>query len=138
MNTSESRRLHRQTRHGDDQQPLHHLLTASHWRALGEDDLIDVSTRGRTFADEGFIHLCTGDQVAEVVRLFYADIADDLVVLEIDPADLPTGSVRFEAVGDQEFAHLYALLPVAAVTAATPLREWLATPPSRSSGPAHS
>ncbi len=80
------------------------------------------STRGRTLAEEGFIHLCTWQQLPGVVERFYADVADQLSVLTIDPARLPPGALRFETVDGDAYPHLYAPLPTDAIIGVRPYR----------------
>ncbi|MFI6502931.1 DUF952 domain-containing protein [Nonomuraea typhae] len=90
-----------------------HLAYARDWHAAGPGGY-RVSTRGRSLAEVGFIH-CSRDraQLDQVAAAFYADVADELLVLEIDPAGL---DVRIE----DGFPHLYGPLPLASVTAARP------------------
>lgn len=77
------------------------------------------STRGRTFQQEGFVHLATAAQLPGVLDRYYSDIRERVIVLEIDPGALPD-PLQFDLVGDQVFAHLYSPLPRSAVRAARP------------------
>jgi uncharacterized protein (DUF952 family) len=96
--------------------PIFHLALASDWaqaRLAGE---YAVSTRGRTLAEEGFIHASRADQWPRVRELFYADVTEPLLLLTIDP-DRLTCELRVEEVleaGDF-FPHLYGPLNVDAV-----------------------
>lgn len=77
------------------------------------------STRGRTVADEGFVHLSYRDQLDGVIDRFYGDV-DDLVILVVDRMCLTDPIVdEPPAPGiDERFPHLYAPLPLGAVAEA--------------------
>ncbi|MEU0161146.1 DUF952 domain-containing protein [Streptomyces sp. NPDC006261] len=108
-------------------EPLLHLAEASLWEAARGTGTYEMSTRGRTLQEEGFIHLSLAHQLPGVARMLYGDEgrggADghDLVVLVVDPARL-TGPVLYEAMkpGGEEFPHLYGPLPVEAVVEVRP------------------
>lgn len=110
----------------DDPGPLQHLALARDWEAALARGVYEVSTRGRTLAEEGFVHLCLPHQLAGVAARFYADATELLVRLTID-AGLLAAPVRLEP-GDPSdpsselFPHLYGPLPVAAVTAVDRVR----------------
>ena len=95
---------------------LVHIIDRSTWREL--------AGRGGTyepdgFDDIGFVHLSTPQQVLVPANRFHAG-RDDLVLLVLDN-DKVLSSVRFEPgvppEGDLLFPHLYAPLPLDAVTA---------------------
>jgi uncharacterized protein (DUF952 family) len=94
---------------------LWHLAERAHWDEARTTGWYERSTRGRSLADEGFVHCSYRDQVAGVGASFYAD-AGDVVLLRIDPARVPA-EVRVEG----GFPHVYGPIPTAAVTAATPV-----------------
>jgi uncharacterized protein (DUF952 family) len=97
-----------------------HLALAADWDAARTAGEYRVSTLGRTLEQEGFIHACADrDQLNGVVRRFYRDVADPLVLLSIDPTGL---DVRLEVPGDsaEAFPHIYGPLPVTAVISAVP------------------
>ena len=80
-----------------------------------------ISTRGRTLAQQGFIHASDAHQVAAVANFIFA--ADDgLIVLVID-TDRLQSSVRYENVpgSDEAFPHIYGPINADAVIATTPL-----------------
>jgi uncharacterized protein (DUF952 family) len=80
----------------------------------------EVSTRGATLHDVGFIHACrTLDQVDKVRRSFYADL-DDLLLLVID-TDRLDAPVRHEPADGDVFPHIYGPLPLDAVIEVRPL-----------------
>lgn len=91
---------------------LLHVARAGDWAAAQADGTYAIP-------DGDFIHLCRPEQLAGVLERFYAGAAG-LVLLRVDGAGL---DVRVEAAGDGagEFPHLYAPLPVAAVTRAEAL-----------------
>ena len=79
------------------------------------------ATRGKSLADEGFIHAGTAQQVAPVANAVYkAD--SNLVVLVID-ADKVGPEIRYEHVSGWEdpFPHIYGPLNVEAVVNVVPL-----------------
>ncbi|MCX4408101.1 MULTISPECIES: DUF952 domain-containing protein [unclassified Streptomyces] len=99
-------------------EPLLHLTERSLWDAARASGAYEMSTRGRTLQEEGFIHCSLRHQVPGVASLLYGgyDGPDELVLLVIDPERLDV-PVRYEAVkpGGEEFPHVYGPIPVAAV-----------------------
>jgi uncharacterized protein (DUF952 family) len=101
---------------------LFHAALPGEWAAAQVAGVYDRSTRGRSVAEEGFIHASYENQVERVVNTFYADL-DELVLLEIDRERLdvevkdesPTGDPA-----DEHFPHVYGPLSVAAVAEARP------------------
>ena len=95
-----------------------HLTERSHWEAARERGAYEISTRGRTLQEEGFIHCSTRAQLPKVAAFLYGtyDGPDDLVVLVVDPERLDV-PLRYEAVepGGEEFPHVYGPLPAGAV-----------------------
>ncbi|MFI1222306.1 MULTISPECIES: DUF952 domain-containing protein [unclassified Streptomyces] len=102
---------------------LLHLAEAPLWEAARASGTYEMSTRGRTLQEEGFIHLSLPHQLPGVARMLYGEGDRDLVVLVVDPARL-TDPVRYEAMkpGGEEFPHLYGPLPVGAVVEVRPFR----------------
>jgi uncharacterized protein (DUF952 family) len=103
---------------------LLHLTEAPLWEAARAAGRYEGSTRGRTLAEEGFIHCSLRHQLPAVAALLYGDPPDrpDLVVLVID-AERVGVPVRYEPPfpgSDQEFPHLYGPLPVDAVVRVEP------------------
>jgi uncharacterized protein (DUF952 family) len=94
---------------------IYHIARASDWaqaRAAGE---YTTSTRGRTLAEEGFIHCSASDQVAGVANMFYRGLPD-LLVLVIDVGRVRP-EIRVEQVtgSEEPFPHVYGPLNVDAV-----------------------
>ncbi|MEW5538221.1 DUF952 domain-containing protein [Streptomyces cyaneofuscatus] len=114
-------------------EPLLHLAEAPLWEAARGTGTYEMSTRGRTLQEEGFIHLSLPHQLPGVARMLYGDGGGseggagghDLVVLVVDPARL-TAPVRYEEMkpGGEEFPHLYGPLPVDAVVEVRRLDDW--------------
>lgn len=102
-----------------------HLTERSLWEEARARGTYEISTRGRTLQEEGFIHCSTRAQLPGTAARFFADL-DDLVVLVIDPdrLDVP---LKWEAPapGAEEFPHLYGPL---AVDAVVEVEEWEVTP----------
>ncbi|MFN3865353.1 MAG: DUF952 domain-containing protein [Demequina sp.] len=102
---------------------LLHIAHRSDWEAAERSGAYEVSTRGRTLADDGFIHASHPHQVARVAGFVYRDDPDDLVVLVIDPAAAHADGVeiREEDGGDGElFPHIYGAVRPAWVTDVRP------------------
>lgn len=96
---------------------LLHLTERALWEAACQAGVYELSTRGRTLAEEGFIHCSLAHQVGFVADFVYGDDPGDLVLLVID-GDRVGAPIRFEAPepGGEEFPHIYGPLPVDAVT----------------------
>ncbi|GGX26751.1 DUF952 domain-containing protein [Streptomyces chartreusis] len=101
-----------------------HITERSLWEAARERGTYEMSTRGRTLKEEGFIHCSTRAQLPSVAAFLYGsyDGPDDLVVLVVDPARLEA-PLRYEAPkpGGDEFPHVYGPIPV---TAVVDVEEW--------------
>ncbi|MFD9503971.1 DUF952 domain-containing protein [Streptomyces sp. NPDC060035] len=100
---------------------LLHLAEEPLWQAARGTGTYEMSTRGRTLREEGFIHCSLPHQLPGVARMLYGSGDRDLVVLVIDPDRLHV-PVRYEAMkpGGEEFPHIYGPLPVSAVVEVRP------------------
>ncbi|MFD4633927.1 DUF952 domain-containing protein [Streptomyces sp. NPDC058284] len=102
---------------------LLHITERALWDAARETGTYEMSTRGRTLGEEGFIHCSLPDQLRGVADFLYGNDEgpDELVILTIDSERLSV-PVRFEAAkpGGEEFPHIYGPLPVDAVTEVSP------------------
>ncbi len=101
------------------QPPIFHLADPDEWAAAVASGGYERSTRGRTLADEGFIHTSYAVQWPVVRRAFYADVATPLLLLTIDPERLTSPlvvEVGNPATGE-EFPHIYGPLNPDAVVA---------------------
>ena len=97
-----------------------HLTERSLWEEARARGAYEMSTRGRTLQEEGFIHCSTRGQLPRTAAAFYAGVPD-LVVLVIDPARLDV-PLKYEAAkpGGEEFPHVYGPIPVDAVVGVEP------------------
>jgi len=95
---------------------IYHLALASDWAAAQQAGDYRISTLGRTLEQEGFIHASRHDQWRATKQRFYADVPDELVLLEIDPARL-TSELRIDDVPEagDSFPHIYGPLNLDAV-----------------------
>jgi uncharacterized protein (DUF952 family) len=102
---------------------IFHLAFASDWAAAQEAGAYTVSTRGRTLADEGFIHCSRGDQWTGVRDRFYSDVAEALLLLQIDTdrLDVPVLDEAGEPGSAETFPHVYGPIPLDAVVKAMPV-----------------
>ncbi|MEY9994162.1 uncharacterized protein (DUF952 family) [Streptomyces sp. V4I8] len=100
-----------------------HITERSLWDAARERGTYEMSTRGRTLQEEGFIHCSTRAQLPAVAAFLYGsyDGPDELVVLVVDPARLDV-PLKYEAPepGGEEFPHVYGPIPVEAVVEVEP------------------
>jgi glutathione S-transferase len=97
-----------------------HLAVPSDWARLEPTGSYDMSTRGMTLAEVGFVHCSHRHQLEGVARRFYADL-DELLLLEIDPARLTAPIVEEPpAPGiDELFPHAYGPIDIDAVVGVT-------------------
>lgn len=95
---------------------LWHLAVAREWEDGAVGGGYRTSTLGRTLEDVGFTHCSHASQVEGVADRFYAEVAEPLVLLEIDPSRLTSPVVEEVPDGAAEaFPHLYGPIDVAAV-----------------------
>jgi glutathione S-transferase len=99
---------------------IYHIAAAADWARAQRDGQYTMSTRGRTLADEGFIHASAAAQVTLVANTFYQG-EPDLLLLVIDPARVDS-EIRYEHVPGQAlpYPHIYGPLNLAAVVQARP------------------
>ena len=100
---------------------IYHVATLPDWKQAQDTGTYTTSTYGRTLEQEGFIHAAYHDQVPIVRDQYYADVAEPLLVLEIE-SDLLDAEVRDETVGDATYPHVYGPIPTDAVVAWRPAR----------------
>lgn len=93
---------------------IYHLTTCARWAASQAAGAHTESTRGRTLAEEGFIHCSTADQWEGVRRSFYAGV-DDLVLLHVDEGKLSAPLKWEDVAGVGTFPHIYGPLDIGAV-----------------------
>ncbi|MBZ5736611.1 DUF952 domain-containing protein [Nocardioides mangrovi] len=102
---------------------IFHIATLPDWTAAQESGAYTTSTRGVTLEEEGFLHASRADQWEGVRAAFYADVAEPLVLLEIetDLLDVPVVEERPAPDVEDTFPHVYGALAPAAVVAVTAL-----------------
>ena len=100
---------------------LFHLALVADWEAAQAVGDYRVSTLGVSLEQEGFLHASFAHQWEGVRERYYADVADPLVLLEIDPdlLDVPL-VVETPEGSDESFPHIYGPLPVVAVVGVRP------------------
>lgn len=112
---------------------LLHITERHVWEAARTSGSYEMSTRGRTLAEVGFIHCSLRHQLPQVARMLYGDCDPAaLVVLVIDSEQIgaplryeppePGGCADDASAGagtgtGEEFPHIYGPLPVSAVVA---------------------
>lgn len=105
---------------------LHAALPAD-WDRARADGQYDVSTRGRSLTEEGFVHGSTAAQLPGVLDAMYADVPSVVVlVLDLGVLDHEGADVEWEAVPGAPaevgpFPHVYGVIPTQAVVAELPL-----------------
>ncbi len=102
---------------------IFHLALASDWAAANDAGAYTMSTRGRTLAEEGFIHASRGDQWPKVRELFYRDVTEPLLLLQIDTDRLDVPVIDEPAVpgANETFPHIYGPIALDAVVKAMPV-----------------
>ena len=97
---------------------IHHLASREDWERRTSE-----SYEPAGLAVEGFIHLCTREQLAGVVERYYQG-RDDLILLTVDSSLLGEALVWEDSVGVGEaFPHLYGPLSPAAIVTAAPFEQ---------------
>ena len=101
---------------------IYHIAEAADWEQAKRDGQYTMSTRGRTLADEGFVHASTAAQVPLVAAAYYRD-APDLVLLVIDTERVGP-ELRFEQVPGQPdpYPHICGALNLDAVVETHPFQ----------------
>lgn len=106
---------------------IFHIASVADWQAAQRSGSYTTSTRGRTLAEEGFIHASRGDQWPRVREVHYADVGEPLLLLTIETERLDVAVVEEQVAGGTErYPHIYGPLPVEAVVRAEPLPAALA------------
>jgi glutathione S-transferase len=109
---------------------IFHLALADDWAAAVEAGEYTMSTRGRTLAEEGFIHCSRAEQAAGVAARFFVG-AGRLVRLHIDRSLVTAPVVDDPVPGtDDRYPHIYGPLNLDAVIALAD------TDPERAADPA--
>jgi uncharacterized protein (DUF952 family) len=88
---------------------IYHIARREEWQTALTSGIYTTESLSK----EGFIHFSRRDQVALVANRFYAG-QKDLILLSVDPNKLG-GMLKYEAVDEEIFPHLYGALNIDAV-----------------------
>jgi uncharacterized protein (DUF952 family) len=101
---------------------IYHIAEAADWERAQRAGEYTMSTRGRTLAEEGFIHAATAGQVPLVAGAYYRGVPD-LVLLVID-TERVRPELRYEQVPGQPdpYPHIYGPLNLDAVVDSRPFQ----------------
>jgi uncharacterized protein (DUF952 family) len=101
---------------------IYHIAAAADWEGAQREGEYAMSTRGRTLAEEGFIHAATAKQVPLVADAYYQGVPD-LVLLVID-TERVRPELRYDQVPGQPdpYPHIYGPLNLDAVLEARPFQ----------------
>lgn len=101
---------------------IFHIAEPNDWQQARADGTYTTSTRGRTLAEEGFLHCSRFGQVTTVLNFAYADVAGPLSLLVVDREKLesPLQLDEVPEAGDV-YPHIYGPLNVSAVVDVLPL-----------------
>lgn len=92
---------------------IYKICTVAQWVACQRDGRLPLSEVDRR---DGFIHLSAAHQVEQTAAKHFAG-QPGLVVLAVDPARLPEGTLRWEVSrGGDRFPHVYGELSPDTVT----------------------
>jgi uncharacterized protein (DUF952 family) len=108
---------------------IYHIAAAADWKQAQRAGEYTMSTRGRTLAEEGFIHASTAEQVPLVAGAYYQGVPD-LVLLVID-TERVRPELRYEQVPGQpdSYPHIYGPLNLDAVLETRPFQAPPSPPP---------
>ena len=103
-----------------------HIALTDEWIAGRTAGRYEVSSRGRSLADEGFIHASTSRQVDGVLAGYYADIDPaelSLLVIDVHALERAGSAVRWDQVSGAPapFPHVYGPIVPSAVVAMLPI-----------------
>ena len=107
---------------------IYHIAAAADWEQAQREGEYTTSTRGRTLAEEGFIHASTAEQVPLVAGAYYQGVPD-LLLLVID-TERVRPELRYERVPGQPdpYPHIYGPLNLDAVLETRPFDPTSPTP----------
>ncbi|MCL3862581.1 DUF952 domain-containing protein [Actinotalea sp. K2] len=102
---------------------IFHLARRDEWDAAVAHGTYEISTRGASLHDVGFIHASYVHQLAAVAELVYAGDDTELCVLVLDPGALRAHGTRVvdEDGGEGElYPHVYGPIDPSCVTEVRP------------------
>lgn len=100
-----------------------HMTPADYWVQAQVAGTYEMSTRGLSLADVGFIHCSTADLIGPVAQAVYGSFSDPLVVLVLLDDDIRASGVevRYEDGGNGNlYPHIYGPLDVSLVKSVEP------------------
>lgn len=89
---------------------IFHITTPEYWSKWDDRDHYEAPTQ----AQEGFMHLCTEEQIAGVLERYFEGI-DVILLLHINPDRLQTPLKWEPASNGENFPHLYGPLYKSAI-----------------------
>jgi uncharacterized protein (DUF952 family) len=92
---------------------IYHIVLPDMWAAFG-----GTHYEAESLASEGFIHCSFEDQLESVLKRYYAD-RDEVVILEIDPEKLDSTLVVEPSTGGQNYPHIYGAINRDAIIGST-------------------
>ena len=97
---------------------IFHITEPALWAQAVVDGSYVRSTRGASLAEVGFIDCSFQHQVERVASYVYQDCVGPLLLLEVDPEEIPA-EIRVENLdgGGEGFPHIHGPLPTDAVKA---------------------
>jgi uncharacterized protein (DUF952 family) len=104
-------------------QVILHLAKLEDWSEAVSLGHYSISTRDKNLQEVGFIHCSTPEQLAAVAAFVYQDYLGEVIVLEMDLAQLEAAGLKvlFEDGGNGElFPHIYGPIPVELVITTKP------------------
>ena len=102
---------------------IFHIATEAEWAEAQRTGAYTTSTIGVTLEQEGFLHASREGQWEGVRSRYYSDVAEALLLLEIDTGllDVPWVEELPAPTATETFPHIYGPLNPAAVVQAVPL-----------------
>lgn len=103
-----------------------HVASTDDWDAALAAGQYEVSSRGVSLADEGFIHASTSRQAPGVLERYYSDLDPAglvVLVLDIELLEASGSKVRWDDVqgSPDPFPHIYGPITPGAAVAVLPL-----------------
>jgi uncharacterized protein (DUF952 family) len=100
---------------------IFHVASLADWQRAKALGTYTTSTYGASLEDVGYIHAARREQVAGVLSRHYAEVAEPILLLEIE-TDLLDVPWREDDVDGERFPHLYGPLNPKAVVGFLPAR----------------
>jgi uncharacterized protein (DUF952 family) len=88
---------------------IYHIVPSEIWENFSGD-----SFEADSLATEGFIHCSFAEQIAGVLKRYYAN-AGEVTILEIDPTKLYAKLVTEPSTGGENYPHIYGQINTTAI-----------------------